>query len=296
MIRLGLVDFDTSHAVEFTKRINHVDVAEEQWVEGARVVAGVPGRSKLAPEVIPKNTATLKGYGVPLHDDPAELFDKVDAVLIEAVDGSVHRERAMPFLERGLPVFVDKPFACSLADARALTDLAARKHIPMMSSSSLRYAPEVVEAKAAGSPIGVATHGPAPLDPTGRNPGLFHYGIHPVEMLFALMGPGCERVTCLSRPEGEVVSGLWSDGRIGTVRGLRKGPTPYGFTLFGEKAAVSRGVSTQFIYRELLKQVIFMFETKEMPIDLRETLEIVAFIEAARTSGDGGGIPVEVKV
>src|SRR4051794_10166279 len=111
MIRLGLVDFDTSHAVEFTKRINHVDIAEDQWVNGAMVVAGVPGRSKLAPEVITKNTATLQGYGVPLHDDPDDLFDRVDAVLIEAVDGSVHRERAMPFLERGIPVFVDKPFA-----------------------------------------------------------------------------------------------------------------------------------------------------------------------------------------
>ena len=38
MIRLGLVDFDTSHVVEFTKRLNHVDVAEDQWVEGAKIV------------------------------------------------------------------------------------------------------------------------------------------------------------------------------------------------------------------------------------------------------------------
>ena len=43
MIRLGIVDFDTSHAVEFTKRLNHVAIAEDQWVEGAKVVAGVPG-------------------------------------------------------------------------------------------------------------------------------------------------------------------------------------------------------------------------------------------------------------
>jgi virulence factor len=56
MIRLGIVDFDTSHAVEFTKRLNHVDIAEDQWVEGAKVVAGVPGTSKIAPGVIPKNT------------------------------------------------------------------------------------------------------------------------------------------------------------------------------------------------------------------------------------------------
>ena len=299
MIRIGLVDFDTSHAVEFTKRINHIDIAEDQWVEGAKIVAGVPGRSQLSPEVIPKYAESLKKYGVPFFDDPADLFGKIDAVLIEAQDGSVHRERAMPFLERGIPTFVDKPFACSLADARAMTDLAAKNHVPLMSSSSLRYAPEVVEARggrgATGALIGVSTYGPAPLDSKGRNPGLFHYGIHPAEMLFTLMGPGCERVSCFSRPEGEVATGLWSGGRIATIRGLRKGSTPYGFTLFGEKGVATRDVSTQFIYRELLKQVVRMFTTKEMPIDLRETLEIVAFIEAAKKSGDADGLPVEIK-
>jgi hypothetical protein len=96
MIRLGIVDFDTSHAVEFTKRLNHVDIDAEQWVEGAKVVAGVPGTSQVAPETIPRNAEALKKYGVTLYDDPAELFGKVDAVLVESVDGSVHRARALP--------------------------------------------------------------------------------------------------------------------------------------------------------------------------------------------------------
>ncbi len=299
MIRLGLVDFDTSHAVEFTKRLNHVDIAEGQWVDGAKVVAGVPGTSKLSPEVIPKNVEAMKRYGVPLFDDPSELFGKIDAVLIEAVDGSVHLDRAMPFLERGIPTYVDKPFACSLDHARAMIDLATRKHVPLMSSSSLRYAPEVVKAKAGaevGKLVGVDTHGPAPLDPKGRNPGLFHYGIHPVEMLFTLMGPGCARVTCLGSPDGEVASGMWPEGRVGTVRGLRKGASPYGFTAYGEKGVATQGVSTEFIYRELLKAIVGMFTTKEMPIDLRETLEIVAFIEAAKTSLEGQGVPVPIKL
>jgi predicted dehydrogenase len=242
----------------------------------------------------------LKEYGVPLFDDPADLFGKVDAVLIESVDGSVHLERAKPFLEKGMPTYVDKPFACSLADARVMADLAARKHIPMMSSSSLRYAPEVVEAKgghgSTGPIVGVTTYGPAPLDPKGRNPGLFHYGIHPVEMLFTLMGPGCERLTCLSQPGGEIVTGQWSGGRVASVRGIREGRSAYGFTVFGEKGVETKGVSTQFIYRELLKQIVKMFETREAPIDPRETLEIVAFMEAALRSADGGGVPVEVKV
>jgi predicted dehydrogenase len=298
MIRLGIVDFDTSHSVEFTKRLNHVDIAEDQWVNGAKVVAGVPGLSQLAPEVIPRYTEQMKAYGVPLFDDPAELYDKIDAVLIEAVDGSVHRERALPFLERGIPTYVDKPFACSLDDARAIVETAERKHLPLMSSSSLRYAPEVVAAKDGAGPtgkiIGVSTYGPAPTH--ARNPGLFHYGIHPTEMLFTLMGRGCRRVSCLNAAGAEVTSGLWADGRIGTIRGIRDGNQAYGFTLFGAKGVATHGVSTQYIYRELLKQIVKMFETRQPPIDPRETLEIVAFIAAAKQSGDSGGAPVELKV
>ena len=298
MIRLGIVDFDTSHAVEFTKRLNHVGIGEDQWVEGARVVAGVPGRSAISPDSIPKNLATLQGYGIEILNDPADLFGKVDAVLVESVDGSVHLDRAMPFLRKGMPTYVDKPFACSLADAKALATVAMREHIPLMSSSSLRYAPEVVAASDPKGPlgpiVGVSTHGPSPTHP--RNPGLFHYGIHPVEMLFTLMGAGCKRLTCLSEPGADVVTGVWSDGRIASVRGIRSGKQDYGFTVFGEKGVKTQGVSTQFIYRELLKRIVAMFETRQLPIDLRETLEIVAFIEAARQSGEAGGAPVEIKV
>lgn len=298
MIRFGIVDFDTSHAVEFTRRLNHIDIAEDQWVEGARVVAGVPGTSRIAPELIPKYTAEMEKYGVTLHDDPADLLGKVDAVMIESVDGSVHLARALPFLKKGMPTYVDKPFACSLADAKEMFKVAMESHVPLMSSSSLRYAPEVVAAKegkgAGGAVIGVSTYGPAPTHP--RNPGLFHYGIHPVEMLFTLMGPGCTRLTCLSEPGADLVSGVWGDGRIGSVRGIRAGSREYGFTLFGEKDVATQGVSTQFIYRELLKRIVSLFETRQLPIDPRETLEIVAFIEAAKKSGDAGGAPVTITV
>ena len=87
----------------------------------------------------------MKNYGVPLVDKPADMIGKVDGMLIEAVDGTVHWERAKPFLEAGIPCFIDKPYACSLDDAKKMAELAAKKKLPIFSSSSLRYAPEVVE-------------------------------------------------------------------------------------------------------------------------------------------------------
>jgi hypothetical protein len=181
-----------------------------------------------------------------------------------------------------------------------MVEVAEAKHVPLMSSSSLRYAPEVVAARGGGGTtgaiVGVSTYGPAPLDKTGRNPGLFHYGIHPVELLYTLMGPGCRRLTCLSQPGAEVVTGAWADGRVASVRGIRNGRFDYGFTVFGAKGVTTQGIGLTYTYRELLKHVVAMFASRQVPIDLRETLEIVAFIEAAKRSADTGGEPVEIKI
>src|SRR5262249_44267896 len=144
MIRLGILDFDTSHCVEFTKRLNHVGIAQDQWVDGAQVVLGHPGTSKIAADVLPKYQKEMDKLGVKLVGTPQEMIGRVDGMLIESQDGSVHWERARPFLEARIPCFIDKPFTCSVEDALRLVDLASKKKTPIFSSSSLRYAPDLV--------------------------------------------------------------------------------------------------------------------------------------------------------
>ncbi|MBY0457404.1 MAG: Gfo/Idh/MocA family oxidoreductase [Gemmataceae bacterium] len=300
MIKLGILDFDTSHCVEFTSRLNRIGKDEEQFVEGAKVVTGCAGTSKLSPERIEGFTKQMKEFGVPLVDKPEDMIGKVDGMLIEAVDGTVHYERAKPFLEAGIPCFIDKPYTCSLEDAKKMAELAAKKKLPLFSSSSLRYAPEVTEYVAdakKGKLVGCVVYGPASLSPVPeRNAGLFHYGIHPVEVLYTLMGPGCKRVTCTHDADADTVTGQWTDGRQATVRGIRKGASAYGFVGFAEKGVQSVTVGTKFIYRELLKKVVEMFKTGKSPLDIAETIEIVAFIEAANKSGANHGAGETVKV
>src|SRR5438874_346395 len=290
MLKFGILDFDSSHAVEFTKRLNHRDIAEDQWVEGGKVVIGCPGESKLSPERIPVYTQAMKALDVPLVDNPADMVGKVDVILVESVDGSVHYERAKPFLEAGVPCFVDKPFTCSVADARKLVDLAAKKKLPLFSSSSLRFAPELVAYNADpkhGKVLGAVAWGPASQHE--RNPGLFHYGIHAVEVLYTLMGPGCESVTCTSDQAVDVVTGHWKDGRVATVRGTRSGPGAYGAVAFAEKEVTPLKIDAKYIYRELLKKVVETYTTGKPPIDVSVTVEIVAFIEAAWKSANNHG-------
>jgi hypothetical protein len=300
MIRLGILDFDTSHCVAFTTRINNVGVAKSQFVEGAKVVVGCPGESKLSPERIEGFTKEMKKLGVPLVAKPEEMIGQVDAMLIEAVDGTVHLDRARPFLEAGLPCFIDKPFTCSVADGRKLIALAAKKKVPIFSSSSLRYAPEVVaftQGKSAGKLIGCTVYCPASLSPVaGRNDGLFHYGIHGVEVLYTLMGPGCQRVTCVHERGTDVVTGAWKDGRVATLRGIRDGAAAYGFTAFSEKGVKAVTIKTDAIYRELCKKIVETFEKKASVLDPAITLEIVAFIEAANASGDNHGAVQTIKL
>jgi len=300
MIKLGILDFDTSHCVEFTKRLNQIGNDKEQFVEGAKIVIGCPGESKLSPERIEGFTKQMKEFGVPLVEKPADMIGKVDGMLIEAVDGTVHYERAKPFLEAGIPCFIDKPYTCSTEDAKKIAELAEKKKLPLFSSSSLRYAPEVVDFVAdtkRGKLVGGVIYGPASLSQIPeRNAGLFHYGIHGIEILYTLMGRGCKRVTCTHEKDVDVVTGQWADGRVATFRGIRTGKSDYGFVGFSEKTVQPVTVGTKFIYRELLKKIVEMFKTGKSPLEIAETIELVAFIEAANKSGANHGTGETIKV
>jgi hypothetical protein len=279
LIRLGIVDCDTSHVVAFTERLNHLTIGEDQWVEGAQVVAAVPLPSQVSQERVEPFTEKLRGYGIQILQKPEELLGQVDGVLIEA----------------GLPVWIDKPLACTTADARALVDAAQRKGVPLLSASALRYDLSVQGVHARreelGAVLGVDAYTPASTHP--RNPGFFHYAVHGVEMVYALMGPGCRRVRCVHQEGTDVAVGEWADGRLATVRGTRKGSYGLGFTAFCEKGLVAEKASAYY-YRELLKQVVALFETGKSPVSAEELVEVVAFQEAANASMERGGEAVEL--
>jgi virulence factor len=301
---IGIVDFDSSHCVEFTRRINHSEIEPEQWVDGARVVVGCPGTSILSPERLPRFTEEMTQLGVPLVREPQEMIGRVDGVMVLSVDGSVHWERARPFIEAGVPCFVDKPFTCSLPEAREMVQAARRHATPLFSCSALRYAPELVEFlntvedpdSPLGPIVGAITYGPSAT--RARNPRLFHYGLHSIEALFALMGPACESVLCTHEAGEagtdevgvEVATGRWSGGRMGTVRGIRTGHRSFGLVAFCERGIRHVTMDMQFVYRELLKRVIGFFQSRKTPVELDETLRIISFIEAARRSTPNGGM------
>lgn len=295
-IRLGIIGTDTSHVPAFTQMLN--DPSRADHVPGARVVAAFKGGS---PDVESSRTRVDKfaaeiqeKWGVELVTSIEALCQKVDAVLIESVDGRTHLEQIKPVLKAKKPVFLDKPLAGSLRDAKEIVRLAKEAGVPFFSSSSLRFVPDIQSLKTnpnLGALIGAIAFSPSPTEP--HHPDLFWYGIHGVETLFTLMGPGCESVTRTHTNGTDVVTGRWNDGRIGTFRGIRDGKQTYGAIAFGSQAVISK--EPKISYRELVVEIVKFFQTGVPPITPEETLEIMAFMEAAEVSKKKNGAPVLLK-
>ncbi len=297
MYRLGIVDFDSSHCVEFTWRLNHARLDRDQFVDGARVVAGCPGRSDMSPERIPGFLSELQRLGIEIVSQPEELIGRVDAVLVLSICGAAHLARVKPFLEAGIPAFVDKPFACSVSDAAEMIRLAHQHDTFLMSASGMRFADETLRLREQHDQLG-PLHGAVVYGPAKRadgNPGLFHYGIHSVELLLEIMGPGCESVMTTFADGAEVVTGRWSDGRIGSIRGNRQGSTAYGFVAFCERGVVPQAVSTRYSYRNLLHALVASLDARKPAVALSSSLEVVQFIKASLLSEQSGGVSVALK-
>lgn len=292
--KVGIIGLDTSHAVAFTKTLNAADAAAVYG--GYKVVAAYPKGSndiQSSVERIPGYIEEVKKLGVEIVGSIAELLTKVDVVFLETNDGRLHLGQALQVLKAGKPMFIDKPVAASLADAQAIFAAAKKYNTPVFSSSSLRYTEGIADiAKGKiGKVIGAETFSPAKYEKT--HPDLFWYGIHGVEMLFAVMGTGCKTVTRIHTPDTDVVVGVWADGRIGSFRGTRTGKSDYGGRVFGEKGNMALGEFKG--YNPLLEQIIKFFESGKVPVQPEETLEIAAFMEAADLSKNKGGAAVDME-
>lgn len=293
-IKIGIIGLDTSHAPAFAKLFNADNT--NPALTGFKVIAAFPQGStdiKSSMDRIPEYSKQVQEVGVEVVDSIKKLLGMVDVVLLETNDGRPHLEQAREVIKAGKPMFIDKPVAGSLKDAITIYREAAEKKVPMFSASSLRYMKNVHAVRhenKIGQVLGADTFSPATLEP--HHPDLFWYGIHGVEVLFTVMGAGCESVTRFQTADTDVVVGKWKDGRMGTFRGTRKGKHDYGGTAYGVNGNISLGPFDG--YEALAVKIGEFFKSKVSPIDARETLEIYAFMEAADESKRKGGASVRL--
>ncbi len=289
VLRAGMIGLTTSHVIAFTNLIN--DPKATGPMAQVEVVAGFPGGVQDNPaswDRRPKYTEELRQKGIRIYDSIPEMLRDVDVVLLEEVDGRPHLEWAKPVIEAGKPLFIDKPLAGNLADCIEIFQLAKEKGVPCFSSSSLRFGWGLEEIREGRSRFGKVKKciawSPMSIEP--HHPDLYWYGIHGVEILFTIMGPGCQTVT---REGPEKVVGVWKDGRIGIFE-ARKG---YGAYVEGDKESGEVGKYPG--YKGLVEEICKFFLTGKPPVSMEETLEIYTFMSAADESKAQGGKPVQME-
>lgn len=291
--RIGIIGLDTSHSIAFTREFNAED--PDPALGGYRVVAAYRYGSREIESSysrIDGYTEEIRKWGVTIVDSIHELLNRVDAVLLETNDGRLHLEQALPVIDAQKPLFIDKPMAASLRDAVAIFEAAEKKRVPVFSSSSLRYMEplQAVSRGEQGEVFGAYAWSPAIIEST--HPDLFWYGIHGVETLFTAMGRGCKSVTRFFTDGTDVVVGVWNDEKIGSFRGIRDGRREYGGIAFTSQGQVNLGPYSG--YKPQLLEIARFFDTGISRIDPLETLEIMAFMEAADRSKAAGGVSVKM--
>ena len=303
LIRAGMIGLDTSHVIAFTKYMNKPGVTDAR--SDVQIVAGVPAGS---PDM-PRSANRIGGYvkqlrnelGVEIVGSIDELVEKVDAVLLTSVDGRPHLEQIKPVLEAGKAVFLDKPAAADLVDVVEIYRLAKEHNVPIFSSSCRRFNPRVIEAcspSRVGEVVGYDVFSQA--YGARHHSEIWFTGMHGVEMLYRILGRGCESVTCMETDRTYMVAGSWDDSRIGTWRAIRtsnraSGKGGYGVTVFGTQGVSASGLLPQYIdYEPLVVAIAEFFKTGRQPVAPQETIELYAFLKAAEQSRRQAGRPVFV--
>jgi predicted dehydrogenase len=310
-IKVGILGLDNYQAVEFTNFFNNPKATGD--LAGLRVVAAFPTNgSPDIPESVrelPKWTKAIQDAKVPLVDSVDALLRQVDVVIVMSLDGRAHLEQARAVIKAGKPLYIGRPLTASLADAIEIFRLARENKVPIFSCSQHRFSPGFIgmrQHEEVGDVLGCDVYGGCPREP--HHPDLFWHGIHGVETLYTIMGPGCVSVTRAATDTADVVTGIWKDGRVGTYRAIRKGALKYSATVFGTRGVAPAGIygyaapvkgvvppGRYMAYEALAVEIARFFKTRKPPVSPEETMELFAFMEAAEESKRQNGAVVKLE-
>ena len=283
-LRLAMVGLDTSHAVEFTRRLQAPDCPPDLRVAGARVVSCVRFVTPFQDAAgLDLRQAQLEAWGVAVGTDLDATLMDVDAILIAINDPALHLEYVRRCAGLKKPIFLDKPLAANLAAGREIAAVAADQGVPLCSASSLRFVPALQRAcEQVPSPRSAVTWGALGRAPAGSS--IVWYGVHGVEMLQRGLGRGACVVSAHPVSAGAVLVVEYASGATGVVELYEGGG--YGGVLRAAPGtdappALPFVVDMRTGYSDLLRAVVPFLAGGPAPVALADTLEVMAILEAA---------------
>ncbi len=288
MLSIGIVGSDNSHALAYSSLLNLEQIAGDDaratciWGQEANRTRDVAAKA-----LIDRIVAT-----------PEDMIGQVDAVMVEDRHGGLHAEHALPFLERGIPVFVDKPLALSLADCGRIIATANANDAWLTSFSSLRTCASTEALATRTRKIGDirCAQFAGPCDFESEYGGVFFYGTHTVEIAIRLIGEDIRSVRATREGKLAVVDVVWDHGALGTISYLGDAEYHFHATLFGTSGMASGEVVADHDgYRTALGIVLDALEHGTRPLDDRQLVRPVAVMHAMQQSLARNGEMVDVE-
>jgi len=217
--------------------------------------------------------------------DMEELIEEVDGVIVADDRTMKHQKRAVPFLEAGMPTMIDKPLSSDIDEADRLIELARKHKAPIMSCSALRYAREVEEFKRKREEIGQILTGNSICSGD-----LVYYGIHALEQLYVVIGPGIRCVQNVGDAGKDIVMITLKDSRTFVLIVYKDISYLFQMNLYGTEGWREIKVEdSNYFYSKMLEAFVGMVRTREMPFPPKETLEIIKALVLARKSANEKG-------
>ena len=235
------------------------------------------------PDDAPKIAAASKVEKVVAR--PEDVIGEVDAVIIGTDDGHEHVRRARPFIEVGLPMFVDKPLAINVPDLNQFIQWHKAGKV-FLSSSNMRYAPEIKQIMRQRAQLGELRWITTCTSKTWER-----YAIHALEAIWPVLGPGFIGVRTESRPGSDIAYLTHRSGVQVNLAAIYDAVGSYGaLHVFGPKGNLAVTCwDTYTAFRNQLCAFVEMLRTGERPYPLSETVELMAVIIADLRSREREG-------
>jgi predicted dehydrogenase len=222
--------------------------------------------------------------------DPAEMMGKIDALIVDHRHAKYHLEAATPFVQAGVPAFIDKPFCYRVEEGKKFLAMAREAGTPITSYSSIAQTAATFDirdqVRAMEDINQVVRYGPVDMD--SKYGGIFFYGVHLVQPLLYMFGEEVEKVK-VSR-EGSYGSAalVFRDGLYATLIFKRASS---GWETFVESKQGFTELTSRVEESDPPKHyvdMVNMFRTGREPRSHESILSCVAVLEALEKSVSSG--------
>jgi hypothetical protein len=234
-----------------------------------------------------------KKFGIEVVDKFDGMVDKVDGVMIDDFDAVAYNHKlAQPYLEAGIPTFINRPFADSIRKARGMLDLAKKHNAPIMTGSSYEHLQQIFTIRAKMKKEDMTEY-----EAWNACSDYYSHGLHGVWGAYAAVGGGIEAVSLACRDwrksEGSVTTISYKDRGKGVFTGtVHEGQKPneasHWFAIIiqpGNQAQFFTSMDAwgidEFMWLPMLHRIQWMFETGGLFQTHEEILEKSALFTGA---------------